>query len=381
MFTDYVLQVINYNILFVLISLSGCGIYILLDRKKKYKIKIIDIAAIVILVMLAYTRCNVGSDYYNYYIIYNFRCDSLPGIFQMSGFQCFLYIVCCFFKKITENPYGIFLIAALLIYPSLVWVARKETGRASVVICGYMLFGYFGMSLNILKQAVAMQFIVLAFYMYQKNKKISTVLFCILAMMSHISSAFAIFLIAISSKIKPTKNMFYKTCIGILVFKIFYKRIGLYICNNISIFNRYTRYFEKAEVFVKHSTLNTAVYIEIVFYLILIYISLCYMGKLKEISSCHERIVSMLMLGVIVAVPGSDLWIINRVAVYLLQFIIFLFPDLVSLTIHSKGVRMIVLCLSVGYMLVFNTLSHDNMYYRWETIYKATPQQNYNYFR
>lgn len=132
-------QMIIYDIIYLAFSILCIGLYTIFDKKTK-KIQPIDIIIISILVIISGIRCNCGSDYYSYYITYNNwigNVDSVNTIIE-SNSQFGLYVLSFILKSITDFPYAMFWMIAIIIYPIMIIYMRKTTRKSKCSI--YVLY-------------------------------------------------------------------------------------------------------------------------------------------------------------------------------------------------------------------------------------------------
>ena len=132
-------QMIIYDIIYLAFSILCIALYTIFDKKTK-KIQPIDIIIILMLVIISGIRCNCGSDYYSYYIAYNNwlgNVDSIHMIIEDNS-QFGLYVISFLLKTITDFPYAIFWMIAVIIYPTMIIYMRKTTRKAKCSI--YVLY-------------------------------------------------------------------------------------------------------------------------------------------------------------------------------------------------------------------------------------------------
>ena len=233
----------KYDMLYTAFSIACIILYSILDKKTK-KIQPIDIIMIIILIVISGIRCNVGSDYYSYYVAYNnwlINLDSIQDVIQ-SNSQFGLYVLGFILKSITDFPYALFWLVACIIYPCMIVYMRKTTEKPSVAFMCYTLLGFFAISNNILKQSMAMLIMIYAYNCFVKNKKIKFILFTLLASIFHTTAIIVGVLIVLARKIKPTyKNLLIFILIGVIGL-FAYNLVGN-IVSHITLLERYQTYF------------------------------------------------------------------------------------------------------------------------------------------
>lgn len=214
--------------------------YRIFDRKKTNKIRFIDIIMMMILVVFAGLRDNVGSDYSAYEKIYLYYSKSaLLGNLQIERI---FYKAPYYLKNIYDDPVILFWFAAFLIYPLLIVYMRKKSVQPSLLFSYYMMSGLWMSSMNILRQTIAMTFMLWAYDMFQNRKYVRFILFFILALGFHISSIFMVMFIILTKIIKVNKNMLQMILVFSVSFAFFGKQLIIFICSSVPYLNRYLHY-------------------------------------------------------------------------------------------------------------------------------------------
>lgn len=367
---------IMYDILYTMFSIICIILYTIFDKKTK-KIQPIDIIIIIILIVVSGIRCNVGSDYYSYYIAYNnwlVNLDSIHDVVQ-SNSQFGLYVLGFILKSITDFPYAIFWMIACMIYPCMIIYMRKATQKPSIAFMCYALLGFFAISNNILKQAMAMLIMIYAYECLANHKKIKFIFVVLIASIFHTTAIIAAILMIISRKIKPSYNNLLVCILAGVVAFLSYHVIGNVI-GSISILERFQTYFINTTTYssMLKETIGTVGYA-----LIYIAITVILISKKEEIKENNEEAykrIPMLMIGVAISIFSINNWTINRIALYLYQFVITIMPALFAIKYTPKEKKyylLMILTLLVGACLFLTIFAAENEYYSYQTYFNTEP--------
>lgn len=358
-------KVIEYDVKYVFWSIVLVVIYILLDSKYTTKVRVIDMIAIAVMVILSALRDTVGSDYLQYlarYAHYNLYWDRISQ--SPMNEKLFYYLSFCF-SKITESPYGIFWMCALLLYPALVIAARKITGRPSRVIGCYVFLELYAVSNNILRQALAMEFIMLGYFAWKYNKKCLAIILMVLSIGFHSSAGIGIVLIIASEYVKPS---FYSLGLSIVAgfFLLFTWKIVIQALKNNFLIIRYINYIQKTGLDV----IRKGMYGYILFYIFLAYILLLHARKVKSIillPNLYDGLVAKLICSIPFFFIATQISYANRVALYLYQFAAFAIPPLFDIKVKNKVLfRTMLVTVLVLWLFFSNVVACDNTFWQYE---------------
>lgn len=371
-------QMINYDIISNLFFIILIILYIIFDKNSK-KIQISDILVMVILVIVSALRCNVGSDYYNYYLRYNYATMNFSDIFEAIssgtefGFNTLIYIV----KQTITFEYAIFWVIALLLYPTMVYFLRKNTQKPSLGISVFLLMGFYSISNNIMRQYIAMLILFIAFLLLIKGKKLTYIILNILAYSFHPTSIIAGILMAISLKIKPTiKNLVISVCLGSL-FLILLNTIGPTVISNISFLRKYSVYIGNTN-FTSMIKENLYVVGTVIIYFIFTLQFIKNKEIIKEESESNYKLISLFIIALPISIIAVGCWPINRMALYMYQYVILLIPALLKIKSKEKIKNkyiLIMFCLMIVWSMFFTIFSGENEYYQYKTYYDTYPMR------
>lgn len=367
---------IKYDMIYTAFSIMCIVLYIIFDKKTK-KIQPIDIIMIIILVVISGLRCNVGSDYYSYYVAYNSwlaNLDSVQEVIQANS-QFGLYVLGFLLKCVTDFPYAIFWLVACIIYPCMIIYMRKKTGKPSIAFMCFMLLGFYAISNNILKQMMAMLIMIGAYEYLVKNSKIKFAIATLIASTFHTTAIIVAILMVISRKIKPSyKNLL--ICILIGVIGLFTYNVMGNLVGHLSFLERYHTYFINTTTYSSmiKETIGVAIYALVYIAIVAIFISK--KEQIKEVDEEAYDKISLLMIGIAVSIFAINNWTVNRIALYLYQFVITIMPALfaVKYTPKEKKVYMFSIVIVLVTACLFLTIfAAENQYYSYQTYFTTEP--------
>lgn len=383
---DRYLHMLSWGVMYSIFSFIIIYIYNILEKRYssiKLRIQgndiicihISDLVIFLILTIFSSIRLNTGSDFYNYYIYFNTikeRYISLYSIVQESqmGYFALSWII----RSITDFEFAIFAVVAFFSYAHLFYVLRKEkiSNVNAALIC-YMFLGYFAYSNNILKQYVAMCFLMNSYFCLVDRKYIKFTFFSLAAIIFHYSAFIAIISFFVFRKIQPS---YYKLIISLAVgflISIFLNEIILLFTNIFASSAGYEKYLNWRRS--DHFRLIAAVYGMFCVYLYLTYYMLKYKKEIKEISVKRYNEMFFVIVGLGINLIALNQWIINRVAIYFYQFIILLLPSLITVLEQKKkkNTKFCIYFVMVVYMLFSSVFLGENEYFSYNTIFSDTP--------
>ncbi|NLW41465.1 MAG: EpsG family protein [Tissierellia bacterium] len=207
--------------------------------KNRKAINIVDLIILFIVIAFSGSRYYTGTDYGNYYRIFNTNYIVINeiNIFSLiSPDEIGLYVINNIMKKLLPNSeYVMFWVTSALIYVPLYVFLKKKSGKFWISFLSFILLGHYTMSFNIIKQYIAATFVFIAFVEFYENKKKSTIVYILLAIIFHFSSIIYIPLLYVAKKIKP--NFFTFSFFVFSGFLIEY--IANYILINVNLLSVY----------------------------------------------------------------------------------------------------------------------------------------------
>jgi hypothetical protein len=162
-------EIIFWAIQYFTFCLFIIGLYFVLDKRLKvFRIQLSthshlnlyaqDALICLVLVLITGIRCNNGSDYYNYWVMYSEVTDWYSNIGDVleEKFQNGYLLLCYVTKALGGGKYSIFWVVSVLIYFSTIRLFRRYSCSPVLSFACWVLFGYLAMSTNIIKQSLAM---------------------------------------------------------------------------------------------------------------------------------------------------------------------------------------------------------------------------------
>lgn len=377
MHTRY-LQMIEWSLINFIFTISIICIYYYFYKKKRYseltinrsKFNYADFIILMLLIFISGFRCNSGSDYYNYYYQYinsTIWFSSLSGVFFsrfQSGYITLAYIV----KDYIGGESSIFLIISFMMYVPLIKFLKKRSASPWQSFALWVLLGYFSMSMNIIKQYLAMSVIFFAFDSFYFKKYFKYCAFSLIAMWFHVSSIYCILCIPLAIFIKKTRTLYR----GILLCSFIGIALIDYVISEV-IFIFPVRYHGYINSFITGSydkKLMLGGMLVALFYSFLISISVIKINKLKN--KYFRGILNLSILMMPFLLLSIKTYIFNRVAYFGIQLLIVIFPSVFS-AYRSKFNKYIFICIILTYSLSFSILCAENNYYHYGSIFYEQP--------
>lgn len=352
------IQKITYSIISTIICCGLLLIYYSFYKKEK-KIQFEDLIMCTLLVAVSSLRYGVGSDYFRYLesasLYGKMFALNIGSLFSVETIQKYSYevgykILSVLSYKISPSPYFIFWVVSAIIYIPMVIYCRKETRDSRIAIAVYLLFGYWGISLNVIGQSIAMVLLLHARSAIDHKKYILAALLAICAESFHTTAIIAALLILLPSI--PFVKSFFRASKRNLVKMIIIgivARSGIGILRNAlsrtALFSRYTRYLS-----TDISDIGSRVYmmlgalIETLLVIAIVYMAIKKIEQETSNNSKLEELIPIVMLGIPFAIVGISradwLWLSIRFAEYFFVFLIALIPEIISTTdtINRRGI-------------------------------------------
>lgn len=367
-----------HYVMYISAYLALIGIYTLLCRFTNHFNGVLSLAYRVLLcliiVVLSGIRCNFGSDYYTYYRMYNVVSDPIVtyggilGFIENNlqvGFPFLMHVV----RQFSDSPYAIFMVCAIIIYPSMFHWIYKRSSNETYSIALFFLLGLFDITNNVIKQSIALCALLYAFDALIERKYIRFSILSCIGILFHIASVFPIIamLIAAFTKMKDY-HILTLICIS-LVLLLLYDQLTTTI-TNIPVFERYTEYAEERVLsapFVISSLAYTFLYI---------FVSFSFLRK-ASITRDEGIRVNLIILSIPFAILSLKYIVLLRLSYIALLQLVILIPKLekneAELTITRFRISK-VLVIVVCFFIVTSLLAGNNRYYDYSTIYNAEPK-------
>ncbi len=331
--------------------------------------KVSAIIITVLLVLVASVRINVGTDFYNYYIKFNTIHYSFNSYLEIinNGVDIGYNILNYFIQSIVDFEFAIFFVVSILIYPYTISFIRKNCIDFKLGIICYILLGFYLISLNIMKQSIAMTLILLFYSLLKDRKYIKSIIILFIASLMHTTALFVGLLIILSRFIKPSKVVLY---LGVIIgfgISTFLEEIVYFFSKFLPFLNDYLYYFDESRsVLLGDRSISFMIYIMVIFGFFIIHYLFKYKDFIKEKSIFSYQDINLIIFAVIITVMSINFWPLNRLAFYFYQFLILLIPILLEkFNKDGKFVFKIILYLYMALFLIFNG---ENEYRDYDTI-------------
>ncbi|WP_035018976.1 EpsG family protein [Anoxybacillus flavithermus] len=168
-------------LIYLLVVLIVCFIALIMKKKNlERKWTFFDAFILLFLVVFSGIRFNVGSDYESYYYIYNniisstFSLDAYNATTQEFGFYLLSYIT----KKISDSPYGIFWVSAVITYVPIYIRMKKDSKDFAFSILLFFLLGLYTIPFNTIRQWIAIAINFYSLRYIDTNKRNFIILNC-----------------------------------------------------------------------------------------------------------------------------------------------------------------------------------------------------------
>lgn len=366
-------------------AISIILIWISENKIKSQKLKILFLILVALpLFIISAIRYNVGQDYIKRYTNDYLALAQGQDVTNLEiGFKLIDYICLIF----TKEPYLLFIITSLIIIAIIYQTIYKKSVNKILSVAIFFLGGYFFGSLNLVRQYVAVAFILLGYqFLLSDNKKKSYIGFItcsIIAFLMHSSSIICFVILFLNKKIITNAKWVLPLSVVVLLLNENFMKIITPIIEKTR-FNVYLiGKFSGGEA----SILNIAV--NLILYLWMYGIHL--INKKRDIKLEKEGVLFLNIQGIalLMTVAGTIHMQFLRIAIYFWAFQILSIPyflkimpfdyitskinDKIKKNFKEKTIRIItysavVLCF-VGMFCYTNILNNDNGVLPYKTVF------------
>lgn len=198
----------------------------LFSKKNDKLLKIIfAILGILVLAIVSGARdYSIGTDTLNYNLAYNYAytsanliqyCNNLKAMNGIEyGFSVFSYLI----ARSGMSPHGFYFICQLLIALNIYLALNKLSPELNVTL-GWMTycFMFYTSSFNILRQTIALSFILLGIAFLYENEVIKSIIMIIIACFFHTSAIIGVFILVTGYSVIKIKNKKTSTVVILLI--------------------------------------------------------------------------------------------------------------------------------------------------------------------
>ena len=386
-------EIIFWAIQYFTFCLFIIGLYFVLDKRLKvFRIQLSthshlnlyaqDALICLVLVLITGIRCNNGSDYYNYWVMYSEVTDWYSNIGDVleEKFQNGYLLLCYVTKALGGGKYSIFWVVSVLIYFSTIRLFRRYSCSPVLSFACWVLFGYLAMSTNIIKQSLAMTCILWAFFCLERKRYVQFCCLSLLGCMFHISMVCVVFIMLFFRWLHPSIT-FYKIIMVV--------SIAMYIL--------ITPLLEQVSQFLPvHYAVYTQAYLDdsmndiklqiggivvAIFYIIILWDITKKNNATKSVSRINNHLLMISLLCIPFLIIGIKFYLCNRVAYSGLQFLTVLLPSYYSFTRqkHMSFISFKKYIMVLVFSVLFTILCAENNYYQYSTILNDKPMSVYDF--
>ena len=318
------------------------------NRVKNKGLKtILKIISIIIPVLIAGLRYNVGTDYENYVNSYflvtndNYRIEIFHKLVVMIVQHTFNYY---------QYIFLIYALVTILIAYKAIDDYKIDNKNTFILTYAYLML-YFIMSLNLMRQCLAVAIIMYSMkYIY--NKKIYKYIFCIiLATLVHTSALIILPFGIVNIISKDAKKGIIISLIVYITFSIFLLLIPVSILNNIPFINKFLNY-----VNINESLTGTGFGIIIKQSPILL-LCACFYKKMIKNDANIKQWIAMEILNIIFLYVGFINIALNRFSMYFSFATIFIIQDfygVIKKDLYNKIFTQIIMIIVITSIMIYN---------------------------
>ena len=373
----YILEFVTLYILFCFVMLLPYKVKLVNQKGKRMIIP--EHIICLIWIIVSSIRLNSGSDYWAYYRIYNdikVYFHSITEVFDYHGFQSGIHVLSYILKETFSGDTPLemnvlFIVIAIFSYIVIINRIRKNSKNTKLSIMLYMFLGFFLISNNILKQQVAMSFMLIAYdYLYEK-KYLRYVILCIAACFFHISAIIPAITFLIIHRFRLTFRMF----LGFFVFFLSLTLMLPYIARPIAelgILGSYSNYIANISLYAGNIRRTIGVMITLVMYAFIFWRIYRFKEKIKSIDTKTYGYIALIFVGIMINAVSINLWVINRIAFYFYQYAIFLVPNTIEILGLKKKQYKKYMIIIVIFTFLFSIFYGENTYYSYHTVFDSS---------
>lgn len=207
---------LHYIIISILV-LSGVIVYINGTSRNKDKLFII-ITFTIFFVLSAFRSQNIGNDTFRYISLY----ERIASESELSQFVSGYELGYIYFNKIisfiSPKPQFLLIITSILILIGFAIFIYKKSNNVFLSVFLFYTLGFYGSSLNILRQYIAILVILLAYEYIKKKKKIVSIVLIIVASQFHATALVGFLLLLIPYIRFNFKNTIISMFISVLLY-------------------------------------------------------------------------------------------------------------------------------------------------------------------
>lgn len=144
------------------------------------------IAMVIMALLVAMRSVNVGNDTAEYIRIFS-EINSNSDYASITRFEVGYVFLNRLVGKFTSNAQGVFVVCAVIQYTIFIWFIKKHSKNYALTLMLFFFF-IFGNTLNIVRQSLAMAFVLVAFDRTLDKKTLGAIFWIIIAFLFHKSA-------------------------------------------------------------------------------------------------------------------------------------------------------------------------------------------------
>lgn len=341
-----------YIILFTFITFITC--FINTKKSTKNRKIYITLAFGAMAIVGALRKYTIGIDlqilYYPKYIqLVNV---SFSNLFSSSNLETGYLLFCKLLTLISKEPQTLIIVTSIITTSITGWFIYKYSNNVKCSTILYIILNIYFMSMNIIRQQLAVSILLIAFHYWMNNKKLKGILIALLASTFH-SSAIIVLPVLLLYGMKFKKNYLYLSAGISLFLMVTYKYIIkiysiissiLHLSNN----KDYASYLENEAFGIGTVNINNilSVALAIIFFCIAYYY-IIFINKTKDETQLKRQHFYLFMAAfyMIINIVALKMVIISRLQYYFLPFILLIIPESISLLTKNKNKLLIIILL------------------------------------
>lgn len=360
-----------YTILFLLILFFTIILKTKEEKNKKFYI-IVTFGLMTIIAMLRKYTIGIDLQYLYYPTFKKIVFVDWPNLMSAESLEAGYLIFNKLLATISHDPQILIATTSLITIPINGWFIYKYSNNVKISTALYVLLNIFFMSMNIVRQEIAVSIILIAFHYWLQNKKWHSWFLILLASSFH-SSAIIMGPIFFLYGHKFKKSYIYITS-GMMIILLFIYKYLLNIYSVVSTALKlsnnkdYASYLNSDMFGVGNINLNS---ISSVILVVAIFAIACYylvfLNKTKDKSKLDLQYFYLFMTAIymLVEVISLKMVIIARLSYYFIPFTILVFSESISMSSISFNKKIILLVLftfvSTRFLYIYFNLA-DSLY-------------------
>lgn len=336
-----------YIILMFICLISG--ILFDLNRRKKVKNIFCLLMFILLTIISGFRSINVGIDTYQFCYNYEIiaKLENYASALSATRYEKGFVTLCYFLSRISEDYQFLLIVTSVIIFASVVYFIKNNSKNIPLSFYLFITLNFFGMYMNVMRQAIAISIILIAYEFFLKKKKNIRFLICvILATFFHRSALIALIIpIIIKIKFRPRWIIF--SFIFGTVFFLAGPKIISFIANMIG----YGGYITKLDYF--SSNYFGALLLFVVNLFLFIF---CYF-KRKNFNEYEMNLLKISFVALIISLCTIKISIIGRISEYFNIFNVILISNAITYVKKSKDRIYIKILLIVLLFLYWMTIA------------------------